>query len=129
MLFTMPERDATLPLWNSDEVQANIAKYSDRYQSKFENVNDWISEEAQAMDDIMDVFTTIAGVPVEVWDMFHERWRDIVLIYLHLELPPGRLPEDTAWEYTMEEREFMAEELRRFFKDDEAWLQKRPTNN
>ena len=128
MLFTMPERDAKLPLWNSDEVQANIAKYTERYQSKFDNVEDWISHEAGTMDDIMGAFTTITGVPVEVWDMFHERWRDIILIYLHLELPPDRLPEDTE-EYTAEEKEFMAEELRRFFEDDESWLQTRPANN
>lgn len=118
----MPERDAKLPLWNSDEVQANAAKYIDRYPAEFGYVEDWYYEEAQAMDDIMVTFNAIAGVPTEVWDMFHERWRDVSLLYFHLALPPDDLSEEDA-------RDYMARALIRFFRDDEEFLQMRPNNN
>ena len=122
MLFTMPERDATLPLWNSEDVQANIAAYANRYQSKFDNVEDWISHEAEAMDDIMDILNTIAGVPVEVWDMFHARWQEAALLYLHIVHPPNYIADDELADY-------FAERLDQFFEEDEMWLQKRLSNN
>lgn len=122
MLFTMPERGARMPLWNSDKLRVNIIAYVDRYQSDFEDVVEWVREEVGAMDSVMEALSEITAVPPDVWDQFHARWREVSLLYVHLIYPPNYISEEGMIDH-------FAEQLEQFFDNDEKWLQARPNNN
>lgn len=126
MIFIMPDRDAKLPLWDDEELERNIQAYADRYKSEIDNPLEWVREELASMDFTMQAFSVMGGIPVETWDVFHDRWREVYLLQIHL------LASDLVIDPSLiSEKDFatyMAARLKDFFCEDTGWLQERPNN-
>jgi hypothetical protein len=122
MLFTMPDPSVNFPWWDPKEIEANTQTYASHYESDIQDAFEWVEEELTGMDFTLAVCSQQEGMPVEVWDKLHDRWREIRLLWMHItQYPYFTLEEDYAM--------YTTARMRDFFDEDAEWLQERPTNN